>query len=96
VPCRRPSLRGGQIRTPHPVELGGEEWYEWLMEREKKSRCEAGLKPRNPVSKFPLTPSRPLTGNCDRTLALCWRWGVEWLAIGFDKASRSNRYYYRQ
>jgi hypothetical protein len=25
---------GGQIRTPHPVELGGDEWYEWLMERE--------------------------------------------------------------
>jgi hypothetical protein len=36
---------GGQIRTPHPVELGGDEWYEWLMEREKQSQFEAGLSP---------------------------------------------------
>ena len=26
---------GGQIRTPHPIELMGDDWYEWLQEHEK-------------------------------------------------------------
>jgi hypothetical protein len=36
---------GGQIRTPHPAELGGDYWYEWLMEHEKQSQCERGSSP---------------------------------------------------
>lgn len=34
---------GGEIRTPHPAELGGDEWYEWLMEREKRESAAFSL-----------------------------------------------------
>ena len=35
--CPADDLRcgGGTIRTPHPVELFGEDWWEWSKEQEK-------------------------------------------------------------
>jgi hypothetical protein len=34
---------GGQIRTPHPVELGGDDWFEWLQEHEKPGLAPTGV-----------------------------------------------------
>ena len=28
----------GTIRTPHPIELFGDDWLEWSIERENRSR----------------------------------------------------------
>jgi len=35
--CPADDLRcgNGTIRTEHPVELFGEDWFEWLMEKER-------------------------------------------------------------
>jgi hypothetical protein len=38
--CAAESLgcSNGTIRTPHPVELFGEDWLEWIGEREDEAR----------------------------------------------------------
>lgn len=35
----------GTIRTPHPVELFGEDWLEWERERQARAEPPSGLVP---------------------------------------------------
>ena len=32
----------GTIRTPHPIELFGDDWFDWLNEREHSANSGAG------------------------------------------------------
>jgi hypothetical protein len=43
--CPADDLRcgNGTIRTEHPVELLGDDWFEWLMEKEQASTGSANL-----------------------------------------------------
>jgi hypothetical protein len=45
------SCGNGTIRAPHPVELFGEDWHEWLKEHEAA--------PAEPIVAFPAAPPLP-------------------------------------